>query len=63
MVGLVYARTFSNDDNTAGTAYIIGSEYIPDANGEVAMRMTGYTEFNIGENTTTNSNQLRMQAI
>lgn len=62
LVGLVYARKFSDTEETAGTAYIIGSEYIPDAKGETTTRMTGYTEFNsnISE---IDSNCMRMRAI
>ena len=62
LVGLVYARKFSDTEETTGTAYIIGSEYIPDAKGETTTRMTGYTEFNsnISE---IDSNCMRMRAI
>lgn len=62
LVGLVYARKFSNSDETAGTAYIIGSEYIPDAKGEPAYRMTGYTEFN-SDKSETDKTCKRMRAI
>lgn len=63
MVGLVYARKFSNTDETAGTAYIIGSEYLPDVNGETTSRITGYGNEFMGSSTTTDSKQLEMQAV